>query len=871
MTSPFEELKELKGQIVSSFVKGKLRKAFGDFHSETIDQYFRRSVQESETGQSLFRAQKPFALVAVGGYGRRELCLNSDIDILILFGPKIPKRAKGLVEEILYPLWDLSLDLGYGIRTIKDCLSLSKDDFEVFTSLLDARFICGDSPLFLSLIEVLQNKVIDKRAKTYRRWLEDRDNVRLSTFGDSSYLLEPELKQGIGGLRDYHHMLWLSRVFFRLRTPRDLEYHGKLSHGEYEELRRHLEFIWLVRNHLHHLAGRKNDRLIFEYQEKIADKLRFRNKRNFLAVEQFMGQLHASMASVKSLHRSFITSHLPKRTRVPADSHKKRLSGNLHLHLDELYFDSATRIISEPVLLIEIFEQSSRLGAPLSLEAKRLVREFIYLVDDPFRQSGEAAQMFLNIMKSPKAFETLDQMLETGLLGAFIPEFDNIRDRVQFDDYHIYPFGRHSLQAVRHLKGIRKQKDFLLLDIFSDLSDPLPLFLAGLFHDVGKMSKHHPKKGATLTNHILNRFGYDESASKDVLFLIENHPLLMVTATQRDLGDEKVVVQCARSVGNIQRLKMLYLLTWADSVATGPRAWTQWTANLVQELFFKILHTLEKGELATQDASQRVKKNLAQVRRLIGPEMNRADLDLSFEMMSPRYLLQTKPRDIVNHLEMYRVLKEQLASRSDSALSLEAREDESEGCWEAVFFAKDRPGLFSDLAGVMALNSINVLSAHIYTWRDGTAVDIFRVTKPLDPIRQTAVWEKIKNDLINTFKGKLCLEDRLREKAKSPHNMHAHKSRRLPRVKLDNNSSDFFTLVEVSAEDRVGLLYLITRTLFNLELDIRIAKIATKGDRVTDVFYLRDLEGQKVLEKGRVKEIRNVLLERLKHQGEISP
>ncbi len=864
MTSPFEEVKAYRGNLLSQFLNGAVLENFQEKYTGIIDQYFRRSLQESDAGRKLFREKQPFAFVAVGGYGRSELCLHSDIDIIILFGSKIPARAKELSDDIFFPLWDLGLDLGYGIRSIKDCLTLSRDDFEVLTSVMDARFLCGDSPLFLSLMEDLQKKVISKKAIRFARWLEDRDKIRLDNFGDASYLLEPHLKEGIGGLRNYHHILWLARAFFNFTVPRDLEYLGKLSHKEYQQLRDHLDFIWLVRNHLHHLSGRKNDRLSFEYQETIAEKLGYKDQKNILAVEQFMGRLHAYMASIKSLHRSFANICPAKMHGGKKEYETRDISKGLKVHQGEIDFDSVKAILSDPLLLMDIFTQSSILNCPLSLEATRLIQEFHYLVDDTFRETNRAVQSFLKIMNKKNANETLDQMLETGFLGVFIPEFGRIRDLVQFDAYHVFPVGRHSIETVKHLNNISSQNEMLLLDMFSDLPNPEPLLLAALFHDIGKIGHEHAKKGVTITQNILKRFHYDNSTAEDILFLVGNHLLLVETATRRDLNDEKVVVQCARTIGDVERLKMLYLLTWADSKATGPRVWNEWTANLVQELFFKILHIFERKELATFHAAQKVEETRSEVRRLIADRIDHRDLDRSFEVMSPRYVLNTSPHNILDHLSMNQRLKECSRNHEATAFSLEAKQDDSEGCWEITFLAKDRPGLFSDIAGVLALNNINVLSADIYTWRDGTAVDIFKVTEPLDPINPDKVWNNVKRDLRHVSTGKLALEYRLSIMRAPSILSKTTKPTRPPKITVDNGSSDFFTLIEIFADDRVGLLFTITNTLFNLRLDIRIAKIATKADQVADVFYVRDFEGQKVEDNEQMLEIKKALLHQLK-------
>lgn len=834
----------------------------GDFHAchtEIMDQYFRTSLEESGAGQRLFSNRIPFALLAVGGYGRKELSLHSDVDILILFGPRIPDLAKALTEEILYPLWDLGLDLGYGTRTIKDCLRLSKDDFEVLTSMMDARFLCGDSPLFLNLVAGIQKKVVSKRKSAFARWLEDRYQIRKDSNGDASVILEPDLKEGIGGLRDYHHILWIAKAFFQLMTPRDLEYTGKLSHNEYLGLRHHLGFIWLVRNHLHQLSGRKNDRLNFEYQEKTAPRLGYRDCKDLLAVEQFMGDLHASMASIKALNRAFVRAHLPRERGLwkivePAD-----LAEGIHVYQGEIGFDSATTILTNPLLLMTLFEESSRTGCPLSLEARRLVTDFLPFVDDAFRRSKEAVRGFINIINGNHAFEVLIQMQEVGFLSAFIPEFAKIANRVQFDAYHTFPVGRHSLETVRLLKSIHGQREIFLLDILLELPDPEPVFLAGLFHDIGKIGKEHAVRGAEIARRILKRFQYSKETTAEVVFLIRHHLLLAETATRRDLGDEKSIVHCARLIGSPERLRMLYLLTWADSKATGPRAWNDWIANLVQELFFKVLKILIKGELATTDASQKVRQTMHQVREELALHDKGVDPEPLFDVMSPRYLLGSSPRDIVRHIEMVLKMRDAEKMQRGYPFFLEARENSAEDCSVITVLARDRPGLFADIAGVLALNSVNILSAEIYTWRDGTAVDIFKATRPLDPIHPDTTWQKVRQDLKSTFEGKLSLTYRLGQKRASSVLSNDERPSRPPQVVIDNTSSDFFTLIEVFADDRVGLLYLITKTLFDLRLDIRIAKIATKGDQIADVFYVRDLEGQKIEDEAHLREIEGAL------------
>jgi len=864
MQSPVEELRESRDLLFREFSSAKIERSFQKRYTEIMDQYFRRRLEESVTGQKLFQSKKPFALVALGGYGRKELCFHSDVDIMILFESKIPTAAKALADDFFLPLWDLGLDLGYGVRNIKDCLSLGREEFEVLTSILDARFIGGDSPLYLSMMESTRQKVVKKKLTSFGRWLLDMDKIRMDQFGDASYQLEPQIKEGIGGLRDYHHILWLSKAFFEVNVPRDLEYNGKLSQAEFQELSENIDFILLIRNHLHNLSKRKNDRLYFEYQEEIAHQLGFKQTRNSSAVETFLGRLHAAIASNKSLHRYILKSILPQK---PLTKKKNLFNFNgfpLDFKDDAIHLTSATSILSNPSILIVLFEKSACMGLSLSRETLRLVREFLYLIDDDFRGSKGPVQSFLNMLKQEHTSQALDQMFDSGFLDVFIPEFGRVKDKVQFDAYHVYPVGRHSIEAVKALRGLYNQNDLLLQEIYLDLKEPLSLILATLFHDLGKIGKGHAKRGVAIARKILKRFDINEDMTKDILFLIENHLLLAETATRRDLNDEKIILQCADKIGSVERLKMLYLLTWADSQATGPRAWNSWISNLIQELFFKIVHVLEKGELVSPEKSQIIKRKRTHIYKALQEMITSEELDIYFDRMSPRYLLNTPGEIIVDHLKTVLALEKQWKGKTPTAFKLCMRKGVLEPFWIADFIASDRPGLFSDLAGVFALNNINIYSANLYTWRDGTVVDILHISDPIDPEFPDNTWRKVNNDIENVFSGKLFLPYRLSRKS-SPSILTSYQGpKRTSEVRVDNHSSDFFTLIEVFADDRIGLLYRITRSLFEMKLDIRVAKISTKAGQVADIFYVRDLEGQKLEDKVQIEEVRRAILYELK-------
>ena len=365
-------------------------------HSHALDDYFETAFERSMIGPRLEINKNPYAIVALGGYGREEQCIHSDVDLLFLFAKRVPPDAENLIREMIYPLWDIGMDVGYATRSVKECLSLAAAEFNILTPLLDARFICGMSMLFSDLMAQLRDNVIRKRRDRLMDQLLASTRSRQAQFGDSAYLLEPHLKEGQGGLRDYHAMLWMARLDTELRQTRDLEYLGLLSHSEYQQLLTALDFIWAVRNHLHHISGRKTDRLHFENQIRLAEHFRYRDEAGQQPVERFLGELHGRMDAVKRQHLMLLHEFGLENNGNGAarPTPKSPVEGIEVVYGGMLDFARPEAVLKRPELLVRIFEESAVLKAPLSAEAKRLVREFVYLVDAAFRcGAGDRAEL----------------------------------------------------------------------------------------------------------------------------------------------------------------------------------------------------------------------------------------------------------------------------------------------------------------------------------------------------------------------------------------------------------------------------------------------------------------------------------------------
>jgi [protein-PII] uridylyltransferase len=849
---------------VAGLTERFLRRKQPDFmkqHARAIDDYFEQAFERSMIGPRMEINKNPYAIIALGGYGREEQSLHSDVDLLFLFSKRIPVEAENLIREMIYPLWDIGMDVGYATRSLKECLTLAAKDLNVLTPILDARFICGMSMLYSELMSRLREKVIRKHADRIRREIVAYTRARHAQYGDSAHLLEPQLKEGQGGLRDYHSILWMSKLDVDLRQPRDLEYFGLLSHAEFQNLWEALGFIWEVRNHLHHISRRKCDQLHFESQITIADRFKFKPEAGQQPVERFLGELHRRMEAVKQHHLMLLHEMgLEKKGRRTAS--KIPLEGIELLPGGMLNFVKSEVIPKRPELLIRIFEESARLKAPLSGEAKRLVREFVHLVDQSYRTAPEIVRTFERILLSPEGgVGLLDDLLSTGFLEAFIPEFQGISNRIQYDEYHLYPVDKHLLRTVHQIQQLAVDEapgEPLFARVYRELKNKVLLAWAALLHDIGKgePTVDHSDSGAEMVRQILTEKGLTSEEVDAVVFLVREHLYLIKTATRRDIHDEETAVVCARRIKEAERLKMLYLLTVADSIATGPAAWNDWTSHLLREFFLKVLNVIERGELASDKAMATIEGKRGALLAAAGAEAARRRVESLFPALSPRYLLSVPAEHIAGHLELFQRL-------GTSSFVWEIQPSAEGSTRKVTICAQDRPGLMASMAGVFTLNNINILDVQVFTWRNRTALDIFEVNPPPDLIFEEEKWRRAADNLHAVLEGRLDLAAALKPRLDAARTIKPRTARRPHRVRVDNHSSSFFSIIEVFTYDFPGLLYSISDALFRCELDIWVAKIATKVDQVVDVFYVRDLSGQKVDDSERVSAIKEALIRRL--------
>lgn len=851
-------LSEQRQKLKERHDHGEAGLAVAAWHASFVDVFIISifSSLEARASLGLEGTQQACVVLGLGGYGRKELAPFSDIDLLFLYSEKIDPQVEEVIRKILYPLWDAGYDLGYTVQSFQECLEMAATDPSFLTALLDARRITGSSTLAQTLQTDIRTLLKGSQGPLWQDWLLKEQEKRHLRYGDSAFFLEPHLKEGLGGLRDIHVLLWIGKALFEAPDLLSMEKIGLLSGEDRRILSASHNFLLRLRNQLHYLSDRKDDRLSFEFQEAMADWSGQKGKGDILPVEVFMQGVYHHLQGIRTIHQNFF-EHIAE-LRQKGEKDREALEPGIFLEGGRLFLESAKVFKDNPALLMKIFWYALKKEAILSQETIRLVKQCLFLADEAFQNSREVSRLFLEIISDQKTSrELLETMLQTGLLTAYIPELEATVCRTQFDSYHVYTVDIHLLLTLVELKKIGQgyylKEEPLLFGIWGEVEDFSILYLAALLHDVGKgQGKNHAQQGALMIPKIVERLKLPLQTGKAVSFLVRNHLLLVETALRRDLNDEDLMVRCAQIVQDSDTLKMLYLLSYADSLATSHQAWNNWKSMLVRELFFKLLHILEKGDLASEMILESSKR---QVLKLVEKEIPSKEALSFLEGMPHAYLVSLPPEAMAQHLRLLRQL--------DGKPFLWQVEKKEEIC-EIFICCHDRPGLFSRLTGVLALNNINILGAQIFTRSDRIALDILQVHPPIDPLFVEETWEKVYEQLSKVIGGKLSLDYRLAQKKPALQISSLPITAPESQVEVDNQGSDFYTILEIFTQDRLGLLYTITKTLFESELNIHFAKISTKVDQVVDVFYVTDLEGQKIYDQERLEEIQKAIFFALK-------
>ena len=800
----------------------------------------------------------PLVLVALGGYGRGELHPLSDLDLMLIYDGEMGPYVQRVTQGLLYALWDLGLQVGHAVRSLPDCLAMARTDFPSRTSMQQARLLVGDRRLFNRFRKVLAENVYQKDfAQFLETTLTERDQ-RYRKFGGSPYMGEPNVKESAGGLRDIHTAMWLASTKFGTRTLRELADKRLINGREQKTTDEALTFLWRVRNELHFLSGHKNDVLSRDIQPQIAKNFGYTGDELSLPVEKFMRDYYLHARVIHRVSRRLIArcrETLSRRASVQRRLRQEALADGLIVLDEQLHLAQADgrAFREEPVRLIKVFWHSHHLGFELGVDVERAIEDSLDLIDDAFRASPEARELFLGICRSwGRTAQTLREMHELGVLGRYLPEWGALTCLVQYDIYHKFTADQHSLIAVQNLEALapgQSPDSEGNAQVVSELERPGLLMLGMLLHDIGKGKGHgHVAKGIPLIETLSARMGLAPEDADKVIFLVAHHLTMSHVAQRRDIDDPKTIETLAGVCRTPERLRMLYLLTCADMRAVGPGVMTGWQAQILWDLYARTLTRLTGGQ-----RERPTRESVAQrVTEAMRGDVARTAVAAHLALLSDRYLTTTSPQRIAAHLR----LLDRLAD--GGVLATELFHHPDLGSSELVVATRDVPGLFSIIAGTLASQGINILSAQIHTRADGIALDTFQVNDPFgEAVTEEARWRRTLEALRLVLRGEASVEDLLaRRRAVYPSGDGVPGP---PKISVDNQISDSRTVVEVKCPDRVGLLYVITRTLSGHGLDIASARIATEIDHAYDTFYVTDRQGRRLEDEAAMARVRESL------------
>ncbi|MDD2542386.1 MAG: [protein-PII] uridylyltransferase [Desulfuromonadaceae bacterium] len=853
-----EEIKQLHHGGASG---AEVTHLLSDMMDELHNRLFLSIVYDLGGGDSML---EHVSLVAVGGYGRGELNPFSDIDIMFLHDGILPATTvEDIAQKLLYFLWDMRLDVGYSVRKIADCVEMAATDATVKTALMDARFLSGSRPLFATLTKVIFGQILPKSSDSFiKEKIADMKNRR-EKYGSTVYLLEPNLKEGEGGLRDLQTAIWVARVKYKFLDLRELIIKGILDDEELDVYRAALDYLWRIRNELHYFSGRKNDQLTFDAQVHLAGFLGYQGNGRVLAVEDFMRDYYRQANKVEHFTSSLISRCIWRdegALKILGYFVRRPVGDGCFVLKGELIVPDESIVEKDPTIMMKMFELAQKHGVDFNVRVKGIIRRNLALINDKFRRSREVNQSFLNILRSTKGVAaTLRLMHHLEFLNRFIPELEHIYCKVQHDMYHIYTVDIHTLFAVEQtekmLSGELKETMPLPCAIASQIGKPELLLLAVLFHDIGKGSGGgHAEKGASMIPTIARRMGLSREGSERLEFLVRQHLQFAHISQRRDLNDEKMIAQFARQMGTSENLKMLYLLTVADVRAVGSDVWTTWKASLFQELYEKAFSILDRGGFQLEASSERVTAMIKKVTDLLENDYQVAQIRQELKAMPVRLLLSNPAPLIAEQVRL-------LLGLEQSDIQTRLTHQKESGNSEYTICAHDMPALFSRITGVMAANGINILGAQINTSKNGKVLDILQVNSPQgNLVTDVARWDKIEQDMRQAIHGEVQVST-LVAKRKRPTLLTARPAPRFAtKVDIDNEVSEEYTVIDILTHDKVGLLYLITSTLAEMGLYIGVSKISTKVDQVADVFYVRDIFSQKIVDPDKLGEICSKLI-----------
>lgn len=803
------------------------------------------------------RLHQRCTVLAQGGYGRGELNPYSDIDLLFLYHWKISPYVETVCDTLYYSLLDAGFVVGHAVRNLRECVRLANQDLQVKTALLDSRYLGGDEQLTREFTTALEREIISKNSDRFFQEKAHESQERHRRYGDSIYMLEPHLKEGKGGLRDLHTAGWLTKVKFKIQDLRELIPKGVISASALMEVEEARDFLWWVRNGLHLSERAEQDLLTFERQEALAPTF------GFADVTSFMHEYYRHATTVYTFSQMMLERCLakPRFYGFIGRPRSREIREGVRILDETLAVTKAEILTRDPLNMVTVFHDAQRHGVRLANDTRQLIRDTLpHLPADPCNTLGMRNALFAILAWKQRVFPTLKEMHDLGVLDWLLPEFGRLHWRTQRDLYHAYTVDEHSLRGVAELERLRdgdyKADHPLLTQVIREIDKIEFLFLSMLYHDVGKGYGHdHDARGAAMVQDTAVRWNLPPDEAYEWHFLVQHHLRMSSIAQRRDLSDDTVIADFARLVATPALLKKLYLLTFADMKAVGPKVWNPWKGGLLDELYLRTLERLETGEPLEENREARLQRRKERFARALEALAPPESVGAFLSSMPDNYLLSTPEETVPRHFQLFtRFLQSNGPGEDDPYRTALVHFPEREYS-EFTVVTRDRPGLFAMLTGILASAGLNVGAARITTSRDGIALDVFQLSHfdREDVIGDADTWTHIYARLGEILRGKRTLEDLLRV-TRAPSFFNKQHSRYATEVTVDNVGSPQYTVIDITAPDRMGFLFTVTHALFELGLEIHLAKITTNVDHVLDVFYVTERNGAKVADPEQVTE-----------------
>ena len=792
-----------------------------------------------------------FSIIAVGGYGRGELAPCSDLDLLFLLPNNLKinesKHAEEVIQFILYILWDLGYSVGHSTRTIDDCIEKSKLDLTISTALLEKRFIVGNEDVFSLLNDKFTFFIKNTKTLKFVEAKLAESELRHKRFGGSRYVVEPNVKDGKGGLRDLHTLIWISKFAYKVDSVSKLINMGALSKKEAASFAESQRFLLSVRCHLHYRAFREDDRLAMDAQLDLAKTMNFKNTITQKDVERFMKRYFLATKTVGSLTRIFcaaIETEFNKPLRLSFLSFKKKEDVYpFDIELGRLFVKNKEALSENPVNIIKLFNISHNKNIDIHPKTLRYLTSLQRLINYEVRNDFDANKMFLDILTSDKdSTRTLRLMNESNILGKFIPEFQKIVGLMQFDMYHSYTVDEHTIFTISNLYSLKNGefKNFapLASKVILEISSKKCLFVAMLLHDIAKGRKgDHSENGSLIASVVCPRLGLSKEETKTVEWLILYHLLMSKTAFRYELGDARVIKSFVDKVKSVERLKLLLVLTVADIKGVGPEIWNDWKGSLITELYSKSFDMLQKDNV--NELIKTPKKSFENF--LVENGLTNSDAKQYCSYYYDNYWEIFNLSRIINHYEIFRNMY-----KDSKKFKVHLFDESKLKATELLVIAPDHHGLFSLISGLVSASGYDVVNAKIITRSDGYALDTFFIqNKNRQPIIEEHSKKKLLKVISQGLEGNFNVEKALNKRWEEiPARFRAIKAP--TRVIIDNNMSDEYSILEIKCKNAPGVLYKITKVITSLGLQINTANVSTYGDRVVDIFYIKDAFGSKI-------------------------